>query len=394
MMNSFIRKKWFTIDSKLKYDLKVYSDVEKRKNEETTDIFMKKINEYIKRKPRNKKDERLWELEGEKIFEDFIKNDRVFNLKYFTYGMQKSIIDVTKNFIKKAKEFDKEIEESCIVQALRNIWVITILQVIFKSNVELTKSIFAYSMIYPYSDNFLDNIDISVEAKNKFNNKISSMLKGRGVQCESYLEKKIYKLLKYIEEDYNRKDFKEVYEGLLKIQEGQIKSIEQQGEFSLPYVNDILGISIEKGGASVLVDGYLIKGKLNLEEEKFCLFYGFLLQLIDDFQDLKSDKKNSHTTIMSQLGGRYYMDEMINKLINYVYYVFDSTELLREKEDLNKVIKSDSLVLILCSIALNKEYFSKEYIKKMDKHLPFSIAYIEKLNKTLVRKISKVEGVL
>lgn len=394
MMNSFIRKKWFTIDSKLKYDLKVYSDVEKRKNEETTDIFMKKINEYIKRKHRNKKDERLWELEGEKIFEDFIKNDRVFNLKYFTYGMQKSIIDVTKNFIKKAKEFDKEIEESCIVQALRNIWVITILQVIFKSNVELTKSIFAYSMIYPYSDNFLDNIDISVEAKNKFNNKISSMLKGRGVQCESYLEKKIYKLLKYIEEDYNRKDFKEVYEGLLKIQEGQIKSIEQQGEFSLPYVNDILGISIEKGGASVLVDGYLIKGKLNLEEEKFCLFYGFLLQLIDDFQDLKSDKKNSHTTIMSQLGGRYYMDEMINKLINYVYYVFDSTELLREKEDLNKVIKSDSLVLILCSIALNKEYFSKEYIKKMDKHLPFSIAYIEKLNKTLVRKISKVEGVL
>ncbi len=393
-MNSFIREKWFTIDSKLKYDLKVYSDVEKRRNEETTDIFVKKINEYIKRKPRNKNDERLWELEGEKIFEDFIKNDRVFNLNYFTHDIQKSIIDVTKNFIKKAKEFDKDIEENCIVQALRNIWAITILQVIFKSNVKLTKSIFAYSMIYPYSDNFLDNIDISVEAKNKFNNKIWSMLEGMDVQCESYLEKKIYKLLKYIEEDYNRKDFKEVYESLLKIQEGQVKSIEQQGEFSLPYVTDILGISIEKGGASVLVDGYLIKGKLNLEEERFCLFYGFLLQLIDDFQDLKSDKENNHTTIMSQLGGRYYMDEMINKLINYVYYVFDSTELLREKEDLNKVIKSDSLVLILCSIALNKEYFSKEYIKKMDKHLPFSIAYIEKLNKTLVRKISKVEGVL
>lgn len=393
-MNSFIREKWFTIDSKLKYDLKVYSDVEKRRNEETTDIFVKKINEYIKRKPRNKNDERLWELEGEKIFEDFIKNDRVFNLNYFTHDIQKSIIDVTKNFIKKAKEFDKDIEENCIVQALRNIWAITILQVIFKSNVKLTKSIFAYSMIYPYSDNFLDNIDISVEAKNKFNNKIWSMLEGMDVQCESYLEKKIYKLLKYIEEDYNRKDFKEVYESLLKIQESQVKSIEQQGEFSLPYVTDILGISIEKGGASVLVDGYLIKGKLNLEEERFCLFYGFLLQLIDDFQDLKSDKENNHTTIMSQLGGRYYMDEMINKLINYVYYVFDSTELLREKEDLNKVIKSDSLVLILCSIALNKEYFSKEYIKKMDKHLPFSIAYIEKLNKTLVRKISKVEGVL
>ena len=315
-------------------------------------------------------------------------------MNYFTHDIQKSIIDVTKNFIKKAKEFDKDIEENCIVQALRNIWAITILQVIFKSNVKLTKSIFAYSMIYPYSDNFLDNIDISVEAKNKFNNKIWSMLEGMDVQCESYLEKKIYKLLKYIEEDYNRKDFKEVYESLLKIQESQVKSIEQQGEFSLPYVTDILGISIEKGGASVLVDGYLIKGKLNLEEERFCLFYGFLLQLIDDFQDLKSDKENNHTTIMSQLGGRYYMDEMINKLINYVYYVFDSTELLREKEDLNKVIKSDSLVLILCSIALNKEYFSKEYIKKMDKHLPFSIAYIEKLNKTLVRKISKVEGVL
>ncbi len=75
---------------------------------------------------------------------------------------------------------------------------------------------------YSYTDNFLDDLDI--------------------------------------EYDYNRKDFKEVYDSLLRIFEGQVKSINQQEDFII--------------------------------------------------------------TIMSQLAGKYYLDKILNKLINYKFYVF------------------------------------------------------------------------
>lgn len=386
-----IRKMWFNEENELKYNLEKYSDYQKKKNEKTMDEFLQKISKYIRKPPKNKKEQEVWEREVEHIFKGFLKEDSIFNLKYISEEIRNSLVEIIKLFINKAKKFDKELSNESIFQAIRNIGIIVLLQVVLGSNMELTRSIFAYSMIYPYTDNFLDDPNISNEEKNNFNNRLSTMLEGKEIKNKTSIEEKLYKLIKYIEDDYKRKEYPCVYESLIRIQNGQIKSVNQQEKYPIPYKNDILGISIEKGSASVLADGYLIKGNLNIKEKEFCKTYGFLLQMVDDFQDLKSDKKNNHSTIMSQLAGRYYLDEIIDKLINFLHDVFYNTELLKDKNDLRRVMKSNCLALILCYIAINKEYFTEDYIKKMDKYLPFSIFYIERMNKTLINRLKNME---
>jgi hypothetical protein len=60
------------------------------------------------------------------------------------------------------------------------------------------------------------------------------------------------------------------------------------------YEKDILAMSIEKGGSSVLADAYLINGTLTEKEATFFFGYGVLLQICDDLQDGKKDLQEQH----------------------------------------------------------------------------------------------------
>lgn len=56
-------------------------------------------------------------------------------------------------------------------------------------------------------------------------------------------------------------------------------------------------------------------------------------------------------------------------------------------------------MLILFSMALSKKYFTKEYVKKNEEYLPFTIKYIENLENNLKRKFNalndmKLSGML
>ena len=91
------------------------------------------------------------------------------------------------------------------------------------------------------------------------------------------------------EEQYNRIDFPEVYQSLYAIQKGQTDSLKLLKSNGLSE-NEIRRVCFEKGGASVLADGYLVAGKLTKKEEQALFGYGVYLQLLDDIQDLFLDK--------------------------------------------------------------------------------------------------------
>lgn len=390
MYNS-VKKRWFSESSKLEYSMNIYDFQQKKNNEKSMSTFIKKIEKHMKKKPKDEANKLKWEEDTIRIIKEFIKEDEVFGLKELEDKELELIIDMNREFISKAKEFDSNLGREEIFQALRNIWIVGVLQATLREEVYLKKSIFAYSMIYPYSDNFLDDKNISNKDKEIFNNKLYLMLKGENVFFENELEEKIYKLVKYVEEDYERSKFPKVYRSLIDIYNSQVKSIKQQGKICIPYENDILGISIQKGGTSVLADGYLIKGDLNKAELEFCMGYGALLQLIDDFEDLKEDKRNRYSTIMTQVSENYYLDVIINKLINYAYDLFNTTILFKNKEKLKNVMLSNCIIIIVCTVVLNKEFFSKDYIKDMEKYMPFTIDYIEKLSRELEKKLEKTE---
>ena len=387
-------KRWWKSDRNFKLDMKKYTNIEKKNKEKNLDnyidLIIKKINEFPKED--NKKGK--WQNEFDEIIDNFIESEKeTFKLGIINKNIKNDFFNSTKRFIKEAKQFDENLSYTDIGQAMRNVWIINILQAVFGEKVQLSKAIFSYSMLYPYTDNYLDNTTINDMEKKKFNYKLNKRLNGENVESSDFCEEAVYKLVSYIEEDFKRNDYSELYEALLSIHKGQIKSLRQQNILSIPYEEDILGISIEKGGSSVLVDGFLTKGKMNKDEISFCIFYGFLLQLADDLQDIKSDINNNHITIMSQLAPKYNLDKIVNKLINFTVMFLKEDSCFKGENihELKELIKTNCIMLILFSVILSKEFFSSEYINVIDEYLPFSIKYIESIKFKLRKKFRKIE---
>ena len=68
-------------------------------------------------------------------------------------------------FVRKARQFDPDLPDAEIEQALRNLWVFNSIQLYLGKPVSLTPSSFAYSLIYPYTDNCLDEREETARKK-------------------------------------------------------------------------------------------------------------------------------------------------------------------------------------------------------------------------------------
>jgi hypothetical protein len=249
-------------------------------------------------------------------------------------------------FVETAKTFDPALQIEDVYQALRNAWIMNSLQMYFNLDVKYHDSLFAYSMIYPYMDNYLDDVSLSLEEKLVMIEKLRDGLEGLGFTPGNRNEEKISLLIKMIEAEYDREKFPGVYQSLLAIFNAQLRSLTQQKGHTLPFEGDILDLSFEKGGTSVLADGYLVSGKLEEQQANFCFGFGAFLQLADDIQDLVMDQKNDHATIFSLPAGKYSLDNLANKLLNFIAETVDAK--LDEKDPSAKSLKE--LILRNCTL--------------------------------------------
>ncbi|MCF0147316.1 MAG: hypothetical protein HUJ77_02845 [Clostridium sp.] len=397
LINSIYLKcseQWWKSNKNFNLDIKKYTKEEKKNKEKNLDkyidLIINKLNEFPKED--NKKGK--WESEFNYIINSLIESEKeTFKLGIINKGIKDDFFNSTKSFIREAKFFNESLSYMDIGQAIRNVWIVNILQASFGEKVKLSKAIFGYSMLYPYTDNYLDSVDINNIEKKDFNDRLKRRLKGERIKGKNSYEESVYKLVSKIEEDFEREKYSELYEALHSIHKGQIKSLKQQEGINIPYEEDILGISIEKGGSSVLVDGFLTKGKINKDEISFSIFYGFMLQLADDLQDVKADIDNSHTTIMSQLAPNYNLDNIVNKLINFTVNLLEEENCFKGENipELKELIKTNCIMLILFSVILSKEFFSSQYIKIIDEYIPFSIKYIENIKFKVRKKFKKIE---
>lgn len=382
---------WWETKSELNMSAKKISCAEKIKNERKIEFFRKELFQTLKKIPKNEKEEEtlrrevfnlIKELEvhilnhGESIIDFFIDNG---------YGK------VTEEFISEVKRFDSEMEFYDIFQAIRNVWIMNSIQILYNMEVKLTPSIFAYSMLYPYSDNYLDDANILVKDKIEFNKRFRDWLLGKESKALNHMEQHIYNLVKTIENEFERGAYSKVFESLLGIHTAQIHSLIQQKGKTLPFEKDIIGITFEKGGTSVLADGYLVRGSLNTDEAEFMFGYGVFLQIIDDLQDIEEDYNNRHMTIFSQIGDKYHIDRIINKLLNFINTFFrnNTTFTSENAEKLKKVIQDCSHIMIYEAISKNKSRFSKEYIKKMESYSIVRFSYFKKIKKKFQKTFSQ-----
>lgn len=291
---------------------------------------------------------------------------------------QEQFYEISRQFILDARAFDEELSSSDIGQAMRNVWIFLILEQLFQRPLKYHPGIFAYSMLYPYTDNFLDDTNISYDKKKSFNDWFTRRLAGETLLCEEVEYEAIHELVSLIEGYYDRNEYPAVYEALLLIQRAQVHSLLQDQKLD---EEKLLSISIEKGGASVVADGMLINGEMSEQEFAFCVEFGFLLQIADDIQDMIEDQEVHHYTLPSIAKNKLEREELVHQLLSFTEAVV--TPSICPKEELLSFIKENCKQLILFSVMKSKNKYTGHFITQMKKRMPVRLSFLKAMSEEM-----------
>ena len=387
----FYRDLWINCsDSLEELYCPVYNNDEKKRNERKIDELLDNL--LITLKSLDKGDDSLAEEKLKKIIYGYVRNSNIFKFT-ISSNYPYDFIASANNFINKAKKFDPYITSADIFQALRNVWTMKLLQTTFSMDVELTYPIFSYSMLYPYTDNLIDSNQSSNTEKKERCNRLMERLKGSKLIPHNIYEEKVFRLVEKIEENYPRRYFYCLYQSLIAINTSQIESLKQYECKENENIEDIIKLSFIKGGLSVLTDAYLIKGSLTIEEIMGAFGLGILLQLIDDLQDIKQDKKSGSTTIFTYSLRKQTLTRATVKLLNFARNIIEL--LPNEKSpyynNIKNVLKTNCYLLIFFSISRVAGQHTKEFIDRIETYYPFTPSYMKNFNSKLNNKWSSIK---
>jgi hypothetical protein len=283
---------------------------------------------------------------------------------------------------RQARRFDPSVSVADIFQATRNAWTACGLQLLFGRTMQLTPAIFAYSMLYPYTDNYLDDPATSSETKRGFSLRFGRRLAGGahvpGNAPANAHEALIWRLVEHIESQYPRQTSPEVFDSLLSIHRAQEESIRLLRQGAAAADVDVLRLSFAKGGASVLADGYLAAETLTPAQERFVFYWGVLLQLADDLQDVREDCRDGVLTLFSQRAGREPLDAVTSRMLQFGRRAMLLLHQLPAADGLplRQLIQRSSLSIIIRSAGEAGEFYTADYLHSLECHSPFRFAFL------------------
>jgi hypothetical protein len=287
-----------------------------------------------------------------------------------------------------ARRFDPSLSMADIVQACRNAWTACGLQPLLGEAVGITPSILGYSLLYPYSDNYLDRVDISREAKLRFSERFRDRLRGEAVSTQDDREAAISTLVGLIEEQYPRAEYPEVFDCLLAIHRAQEKSIAQLENSKRFDAAEVLALSCAKGGSSVMADACLSHGWLSPQESRFSFEWGVLLQLGDDLQDVRQDLAHGSVTLFSHAAAMGTpLDSLVLQLLRFSERVgAQMDDLPNGSEMLRELLRMSWRSLIIGAIAESHEFFTQQFLEEAERCSPFRYGFLRARNKKLASR--------
>ncbi len=296
------------------------------------------------------------------------------------------------HFFQTASSFDETMELEEIGQAARNYLVYDVFTEIHELSHTMTPAIFGYSMLYPYSDNYIDDPKLSYETKASYNQMIAKRIMGEPIETNDLHWKKTCELLDDVTEFYEGEEKEDIRNGLLLMLDAQQLSLSQTKNTDTPFLSpeEIYKISSYKGGISVLLDRFYVPQTITNQDFLFYLAYGFFLQLADDLQDITEDKNTMRQTLFTYISFASVSKEnelehnqkMLNKIMHYLHNIMSSYPIWNPV--LKEFIETNCYLLLMFSaLLLSNENFSEDYLKQFEPYLPISVSFVEKMQKSL-----------
>lgn len=351
-----------------------YSDAEKRERETLFSGYTDRFREL-------RKEGEVRSLDTEKFFKGLrsvMKKVYDFSDESLDLITNPSMIDASREFYREARAFDASLSREEIYQAMRNAWIMNGLQLLLGLPVRLSPSILAYSLLYPYSDNLLDDPAISAAEKAAFSGRFEGCLHGESPMGSNPREQAIEALVAMICREYPRHKFPLVHQSLLAIHRAQTRSLRLCGYGTPPSADEILRIGFDKGGTSVLADGYLVAGHLSPEISRFFYGYGVWLQLADDIQDLDEDLHDGTLTIFSAPGNKASLPGLTNRAFHFGRVVMEDIKYCKEavSEEFGKVILQSIELMILQAAGLSSRFYPRAYRSQLEAFSPLGFDYL------------------
>jgi hypothetical protein len=291
-------------------------------------------------------------------------------------------------FVRMARDFNPGVSSGDVFQACRNVWVANGLQRLLGLPVRLTPAIFAYSLLYPYTDNYLDDPATTDEIKQAFNLRLRSRLEGEDAAPANPREKTIFDLISMIEGDHDRSRHPQVFESLLAIHQAQAKSLRLLRSDGPRTEEEIVAISLEKGGTSVLADGCLAAGHLAPDQAEFLFGLGAFLQLMDDLEDVVEDGEAGLKTIFSRAAGRQPLDAVTDRTFRFGARVLEPLDGfgVPDAEPLRELIRSSLSQGVVTTAGRFGRLYTRSYLRGLEAHSPFRFAFNNRQRRKLLRR--------
>lgn len=290
--------------------------------------------------------------------------------------------------------FDSSMTKTDIIQACRNAWTACGLQPILGHPTELTPSILAYSLMYPYSDNYLDRSDVPPEAKSRFSARFRERLHGDMPAPLNLREAALWTLVGMVEGEYPRPEYPQVFDSLLAIHAAQERSLAQLKNGERSSDAQVLEISCEKGGTSVLADAFLAAGTLSDPEARFAFNWGVLLQLGDDLQDLREDLRRDSATLFTRaVRRRQPLDALVTQLLAFSDRVAAGMDQLPHATPmLRTLLRMSWRSLVVEAVADLRPLFTRHFLRELEPTSPFRLKFLRRRHKRLMKRQGMYES--
>ena len=381
---------WWSCETSLPDLGLIYSLNEKKARESNLVNCLNQVGEELKWISREQPDhqsiqDKLFPQAGNLLKTTFNLEDRHVSALN-SYGFVESV----EEFARQARRFDPNISTEDIYQAGRNAWSMNLMQYLMGVPVEVTPAVLAYSLLYPYTDNYLDDPGIPARVKADFNSHFEQRLEGTPLQPADAGEQKIFDLVGLIEDQFDRHLYPELYASLMAIFRAQTKSLRLQLPNASPYEVDVLGLDLEKGGTAVLADGYLVAGSLTPFQREFSFYYGAFTQLMDDLEDVEQDRRDGIMTVFSQTARHWPLDAVTSRLIVFGNGLLDAMGQFHVAglETLEEIMRKCIIPLMIDSASRVGHLYSRGYMLELEKHSPYRFSQLKKVRRKVARSFS------
>jgi len=314
-------------------------------------------------------------------------------------------------FARRSRQFDPELTMASIIQACRNAWTVCGLQPLLGEPAGITPSIVGYSLLYPYTDNYLDAAGTSPAAKREFCMRFRQRLRGETLTPAGAHERAVWALFEMVEGQYPRANNPQVFDSMLAIHQAQEESIAQLTKKSAglnlprslrhgwirllrprlegaPAAGRILAISCAKGGTSVLADACLARGWVTAQESRLVFDWGALLQFGDDLQDVREDLRQGSATLFTRaIAEGLPLDALVRQLLNFSERVgAEMDEFAHGSPVLKNLLRTSWRSLIVGAIANEREFFTPEFVREIEVTAQFRFSFLAARHKRVSRR--------